>query len=261
MYYIVLYYIILHYIILYCIILYYMHRQFHGIAMVITLVITLGPWMVYDVIWCNIIFCFLLTAIFFGQTLDPSRYTPAKYDTASPLAKMMPWKIVVLCWKWQWFGIYGQIMSNFRDSMCLNSLNYITWLNHDFLEIFPSLHPIHRNMCSFPPRASRDVPKVLPSWWTPTSWCWMSPRVTWTWTTSSGWSIGWNPSLDPSFAPVTSAPSWTRCALTSLTSRREGRHGNTEAMGTGFSELRSSFLLRYHHIPSGFICGWRIHHW
>jgi len=217
--------------------------------------------MVYDVIWCNIIFCFLLTAIFFGQTLDPSRYTPAKYDTASPLAKMMPWKIVVLCWKWQWFGIYGQIMSNFRDSMCLNSLNYITWLNHDFLEIFPSLHPIHRNMCSFPPRASRDVPKVLPSWWTPTSWCWMSPRVTWTWTTSSGWRIGWNPSLDPSFAPVTSAPSWTRCALTSLTSRREGRHGNTEAMGTGFSELRSSFLLRYHHIPSGFICGWRIHHW
>ena len=89
-------------------------------------------------------------------------------------------------------------------------------------------------MCSFPPRASRDVPKVLPSWWTPTSWCWMSPRVTWTWTTSSGWRIGWNPSVDPSFAPVTSAPSWTRCALTSLTSRRgHGKHGKTEAMGTG----------------------------
>ena len=51
-------------------------------------------------------------------------------------------------------------------------------------------------------------------------WCWMNPLVTWTWTTSSGWKIGWSLSLDPSFAPPTSAPSWTRCALTSSISRR-----------------------------------------
>ena len=68
--------------------------------------------------FCYFISCFLLKAFFEGPDakfwmgrsgcdhLPPSRYTPASL-TLPP--KMVPWKIVVLCWKWQCFGIYDQI--------------------------------------------------------------------------------------------------------------------------------------------------------
>ena len=57
----------------------------------------------------------------------------------------------------------------------------------------------------------------------------------------SGWRIGWNPSLVPSSARVTSAPSWTKCAPT-LSTSRTGNVGRLRHAPTAWTMLRA-FLI------------------
>ena len=133
--------------------------------MAITLVIrakgTLNLNGIYNIISCGIL-VFLKRRSSLGKAKanfsmsSPSLEIP-KDDTASPRAKMMPWKGVVLCWKWWRFWdplIHDHIL---LASVCLNSRLFMAfpsvhswfprefvrnkffhWLIYGFREVFPS---------------------------------------------------------------------------------------------------------------------------